>query len=158
MSEKGNHERKHATNMQFHITLRDEVNRATFGLSLLSVSAETAGAGEKQHRVKPKHKIKIYQVRHPIMVSKSLTPSWMTTVSRTSCKTISGTFTTLGDYTPLNSHRCPLFFYTQFCTSSKVFTRGPYSPLSLYTAEFAKVKSVQIQVHEGKQKLLLPPL
>ena len=30
--------------------------------------------------------------------------------------------------------------------------------LSLYTAEFAKVKSVQIQVHEGKQKLLLPSL
>ena len=27
--------------------------------------------------------------------------------------------------------------------------------MSLYTAEFAKVKSVQIQVHEGKQKLLL---
>ena len=73
-------------------------------------------------------------------------------------KTISGTFTTLGDYTPLNSHRCPLFFCAQFCTSSKVFTRGPYSPLSLYTAEFAQVKSVQIQVHEGKQKLLLPPL
>ena len=73
-------------------------------------------------------------------------------------KTISGTFTTLGDYTPLNSHRCPLFFCAQFCTSSKVFTRGPYSPLSLYTAEFAKVKSVQIQAHEGKQKLLLPPL
>ena len=78
--------------------------------------------------------------------------------SGTSTKTISGTFTTLGDYTPLNSHRCPLFFCAQFCTSSKVFTRGPYSPLSLYTAEFAKVKSVQIQAHEGKQKLLLPPV
>ena len=45
----GNPERKYATDMQIHITLRDEVNRATFRLSLPSVSAETAGISEK-HR------------------------------------------------------------------------------------------------------------
>ena len=49
----GNHERKYATDMQIHITLRDEVNRATFRLSLPSVSAETAGISKNKNTREP---------------------------------------------------------------------------------------------------------
>ena len=49
----GNHERKYATDTQIHITLRDEVNRATFRLSLPSVSAETAGISKNKNTREP---------------------------------------------------------------------------------------------------------
>ena len=69
----GNPERKYATDMQIHLTLRDEVNGATFRLSLPSVSAETAGISENHRHKRNNNNIPKsasnhgFEISHPLL-------------------------------------------------------------------------------------------